>query len=88
MITGIQQFFRTILLNYNIILWIIISSMIIRSNIRINLFIQLAGFAAASLLLQFKHARIQLIVSSLLPDQLIVAAALNDAAVFKHHDDV
>ena len=62
--------------------------MIIRSNIRINLFIQLAGFAAASLLLQLKHARIQLVIPSPLRDQRVVAAALDDAAVFKHHDDI
>lgn len=41
-----------------------------------------------SFLLQLKRAGIELVIRALLGDEAVVAAALNDAAMVKHHDDI
>ena len=43
---------------------------------------------AEGALLQFHGARVQLVVLALLRDELVVRAALDDAAMVEHHDHV
>ena len=42
----------------------------------------------AGILCKFKHAVVQLVVFALLGQQFIMAAALNNAAVFQHNNGV
>ena len=42
----------------------------------------------AQILFQLERAGIQAVVGALLRDQILMAAALDDAAVVEHHDDV
>ncbi len=46
------------------------------------------GFFSHSALIQLKLPRIELIIFPLLRNQLVMAAALDDLAVFEHHDRI
>ena len=39
-------------------------------------------------LIQFDSAGVELVITAMLIEQIVMAAALNDFALFKHHDRV